>query len=156
MGYCYEHRTNRLCCDRCGQAGGVIKRQCPHGYCPSPALCRKCNAEVRADGTWKKHHANCKAGHDAFVARENAVKALLAHGAYVRCSALNAANGLVQVLFENQAGETIGRYVSRETYDAIPLMEPATPEDYARFGVVTEAPETFESGCVSKQVAMVG
>ena len=82
MGYCYERNRNgssgRLCCDSCGDAGGVRKRTCPHKvhygdgtalpYCPAPALCEAC---------WEKHgknkiHAECKDRAAASTAEEAA------------------------------------------------------------------------------------
>jgi hypothetical protein len=59
-----------LDCAMCGHVGGVSKRRCPSGYCPSVQLCAVCNAKVRQDGTWKTWHATCAASHAAYVARE--------------------------------------------------------------------------------------
>ncbi len=154
MGYIYEHRTNRLCCDCCGQAGGVRKRRCPHGYCPAAALCAKCLKLVKGDGRWNAAHVNCKAGHDAFVAREKKHHDLLNSGYYVRCSATGVGDR-VHVLFENKNGDTIGKFVSHETYDQIPLGEPVTPDDYALFGLVESAPEEYFNGAKTKECVLV-
>ncbi len=153
MGYCYDMKM-RLCCDLCGQAGGVRKHRCPHGYCPSPALCAACKKIVAADGRWKKAHITCKAGHDAMVARDRHQQELLDAGFFVRCSAMSADNGQVQVLFENKAGVVIGKYMDHATYDAIPLLQPVTPEDYAMYGAVSEAPGAFSYGQTTKQCSI--
>ena len=63
-------------------------------------------------------------------------------------------DGAVLVLFEGLNGKTIGRYMSHETYDAIPCLEPATPEDYAKFGPVTEGPSEFYTGRTTKQCSV--
>lgn len=157
MGYTYEHRTNRLCCDKCGNAGGVRKRACPCGYCPATALCQECNKEVRVSGAWKEWHKNCKASRDEMRRRDFERETLIQHGFYVRCSALNAKNEAypdsVHVLFETGSGclhpysrdqrQVVGRYMSKATYDAIPLLHNATIQDYERFGPVAPAPSDF-------------
>lgn len=150
MGYSYVGR--KLCCDCCGTKG-ARKHKCPCGYCPATSLCVACNKAVKADGRWKKHHENCAAGHAVFQARIDKEKILLSCGAYVRCSALNAGDK-VHVLFENKDGQTVGKYVSHETYDAIPLLEPVTPEDYAKIGEVTDAPECYRYCATTKEAVM--
>ncbi len=50
----------------------------------------------------------------------------------------------VHVLFINKDRHTIGKFMNHATYDAIPLMEVATPEDYARYGELTEAASQYE------------
>ncbi len=153
MGYCYDNKM-RLCCDLCGRSGGVRKHRCPHGYCPSLALCNDCKKLAVKDGRWKAAHVNCKASHEAFAARENKVAELKISGAFVRCSAMSQDDGSVLVLFEGLNHQTIGRYMSHETYDAIPLGEPATPEDYAKFGAVTEGPGEYYTGRTTKQCSV--
>ena len=154
MGYCYEHRTNRLCCDKCGNAGGVRKRACPCGYCPATALCQNCNKEVRVSGQWKEWHKNCQASQDEMARRDLERQTLIQHGQYVRCSALNADDAShsdrVHVLFEGGQGWTpynrgacVGRYMRHATYDAIPLLQNATIQDYERFGDTEPAPSEF-------------
>lgn len=149
MGYIYGYKSKKLCCDCCGEEG-ARKRACPHGYCPSAALCSTCLKAVKNDGRWFRAHCRCKAGHDTCVARENLVKNLLDNGQYVRCSALGVGDK-VHVLFENKAGETIGKFMNHETYDQIPLLTPAMPQDYEKFGEVTDAPDKFCFGGTTKQ-----
>ncbi len=145
MGYCYNARTKKICCDCCGQSGNARKRACPCGYCPATALCVECNKAVRNDGRWFKWHQDCKKNSDEFKARNNREKALKESGVHVRCSAL-AVGYLVHVLFENKHGEVIGKMMTHETYDAFPLLEPTTVEDYAKVGIVTDAPGEFQFG----------
>lgn len=70
MGYGYSS-TGALCCDNCGNPGGVRKRKCTekvlgdslHGsrvsmhYCYPPALCGPC---LKALGGQSALHKNCK------------------------------------------------------------------------------------------------
>ena len=58
MGHITDE-AGRLCCDSCGQAGGVRRRRCPVGYCPSDALCATCYATFRSSGGWASAHAEC-------------------------------------------------------------------------------------------------
>ncbi len=153
MGYCYGYKSKKLVCDCCSTEG-ARKRKCPCGYCPATALCPTCYKAVKSDGRWVKAHENCQKGHDEFVARDNRELALLASGAYVRCSAMNAGN-LVHVLFENKYGEVIGKYMRPETYSAIYLLEPATVEDYAKIGALMDGPKEYDFGGTSKQVEAV-
>ena len=148
MGYCYGRAPSgryALACDNCGAVGGVRKRKCPHGYCPSAALCAGCSKSVKASGKWTTMHACCEAAHAAFVAKEKAGAALLAAGKLLRCSALNVSRdgSKVHVLFKDKDGAYTGYYVTKETYDAIPLGTHATPEDYAAVGTLTPAPGDF-------------
>ncbi len=69
-------------------------------------------------------------------------------------AALNADN-LVHVLFENNRGETIGKLMTHDTYDAISLLEPATVEDYAKIGALMDGPSEFDFGGTSKRCEAV-
>lgn len=153
MGYCYGVKSNKLCCDCCGTEG-ARKRKCPCGYCPAAALCATCNKVVRGDGRWTHAHQHCQKNSDDFKARNNHEKALKDSGQFVRCSAIGVDN-LVHVLFENGRGEVIGKLMTHDTYDAIPLLEPATVEDYAKIGALMEGPAEFDFGGVSKQCEAV-
>lgn len=149
MGYCYGSTSGKLVCDCC-DTEGARKRACPYGWCKPAALCDACKRKVSASGQWKKAHCDCAAHAAEFDARNRREAALKESGAYVRCSALGVGDK-VQVLFENKHGEVIGRLVSHETYDAIPLGEPATPEDYAKFGEVVETAGEYSNGTTTKQ-----
>lgn len=146
MGFCYEGR--KLCCDGCGVAGGVRKRKCPHGYCPSSALCAGCLKAVKASGKWKLAHSTCEAGHAAYVAKEKAGAELLAAGRLLRCAALNVAKdgSKVHVLFKDKDGNHTGFYMAKTTYDAFSLGAHVTPGDYAAVGTLTPAPSDFNYG----------
>ena len=150
MGYSYTS-SGLLCCDNCGASGGVRKRRCPFGYCPSAALCADCNRrypQIRA-----LHRASgCEKAHLEFEQRERYVRHLLAQGEVVRCSALGVGDGRVHVLFRRADGSTEGRFMAQETYRAVRIMEPATPADFAAFGPLEAAPSDFGSGRTSKRV----
>jgi hypothetical protein len=158
MGYCYEGR--KLVCDACSTAG-AIKVRCPFNWCQPTALCRACRAgKCKGFGsknpvTVAKFHPTCEAASRHFKAQQDRAAALLAEGKAVRCSALNADGGSkVHVLFKKADGTCIGRYMSPAAYGSIPILEPATPEDYeALGGILTEAPDDFY-GRTTKEVVL--
>lgn len=70
MGYSFDMR-GRLVCDHCGRSGGVRRRKCKYmvtdwtsgvrlPYCPSPALCSACYADM--GGLNGVHGESCRAG----------------------------------------------------------------------------------------------
>jgi hypothetical protein len=63
----------------------------------------------------------------------------------VRCSALGLPDGRIHVLFNvpNKRDDVVGFFMSKETYDAIPLLVPATPDDYREHGTLEPAPTNF-------------
>lgn len=146
MGYSYS-ASGALVCDECGKTGGVRKRPCPFGYCYPPALCGPCNTETGASRKARHVGLGCEKGHAEHVAREARRRALLEGGAALRCSARGETGPdgryRVHVLFRKADGSTVGRYMGKETYDAIPLLVDATPEDFAKLGAVTDAPAAF-------------
>ncbi len=133
-----------LCCDECGGAP-ARKLRCPFNYCGPAALCPTCRAREPKGVARKRQHADCKRSSIIFHARERRTAELLAHGFAVRCAALGQDGGRVHVLFRKRDGSTVGCYMAAETYAAIPLLEPATPGDYERFGVVEPAPADSSS-----------
>jgi hypothetical protein len=144
MGYCYDHH-GRLCCDICGEAGGARKYACPFGYCQATAACKKCRAEKASHfGTAAHREYGCERAHKRFAAQNARRAALLEAGHPVRCSALVAGTNGVHVLFDYQDRRTVGYYMSHATYDAIPLLEPATPDDYRAHGELRDAPSAFD------------
>jgi len=80
---------------------------------------------------------------EPYRAHERQAAQILADGKALRCSALTAGPDRVHVLFRLADGSLVGRYMSHAAYDAIPLLENATPEDYAKHGELTEAPPAF-------------
>lgn len=85
MGYAYGPRG--LCCDRCGEDGSARKRPCPHKvtreaytlpYCPAPALCSTCFAEL--GGSRGVHGDRCRDGAAAMQLEEDERAARLAAG----------------------------------------------------------------------------
>ena len=92
MSYSFDSH-GRLCCDNCGNAGGVRKRTCPHRvltdslrgpraplpYCYPPALCPQCwhkigGAQLHAD--WREGAAQGETQHDATESLLDTGKAL--------------------------------------------------------------------------------
>lgn len=72
--YVQDYRTGRwvLDCGECGRGGGVRKRRCPAGYCPSCQLCSECFKVVKADGRWAEWHKDCARYSAEYHAREAA------------------------------------------------------------------------------------
>ena len=152
MGYSYHKnlRTGRynLCCDFCGSSGNTKKYRCPFGYCPPIAACPKCHKEHKDKFSKEFHRSSgCEKGHRDFERKNKQRELMLASGQPVRCSALSTGNGQVHVLFQTQVGTyspCVGYYMSKATYDSIPLGDNATPDNYRVYGELTPAPEHFE------------
>jgi hypothetical protein len=147
MGYSYT-MSGALCCDGCSASKGVKKVPCPHGWCQPAALCAACRTKAKGDlfaGTPRSTHAGCAAASAAFKARQAQESALIVSGADVRCSAMIARHDrtLTHVLFRNAREETVGWYMPREVYAAIPTFQPATPDDYRQHGELTPAPSSY-------------
>lgn len=149
MGYSYDMKTKKLCCDCCGTAG-ARKRKCPHGWCPPPALCKKCNDAVRADGRWEKSHCGCEKSAKVWSDRKAVEADKLNRGEYVRRSAIKAGN-LTHVVFRDKSGNCIGKFMTDETYCAIPIMTPASVSDFEKIGALMDAPNVFQNGRVTKE-----
>ena len=133
MGFRYSN--GKLCCDYCGSTG-ARKYKCPHGYCPPCAACPSCR-KLHAKDFTKAGHEKCKTAHEEFIAEEQKRLAIIAGGGEVRCAALTHGDK-VKVIFQAAARDT-AYFMDHNTYDAIPLLAIATPEDYSRFGTVTPA-----------------
>ncbi len=157
MGFSYTYGPRpKLCCDRCGNHP-ARKHKCPAGYCPTYALCKACNKEVKANGTWEAAHCNCAKHAAAFKAIQDETSRRLAAGEFLRYSALNAGRAGVHVLFHDSElaipkRKVVGFYMSSTTYSAIPLGVPAGVDDYRKFGPLEPAPSEFEYGHTTKQV----
>lgn len=64
----------------------------------------------------------------------------------LRCSAkqTDADENRIHVLFRvPDQNETIGYFMDRGTYDAIPIMTPASPDDYRQHGTLEPAPNSY-------------
>ena len=152
MGYIYT-KSGKLVCDICG-AAGARKYRCPFGSCPATAACPKCRKEHTAKfGKIAHREYGCEKFAAEFKAREELQQRLLDEGKAVRCSALTSGPGRVHVLFQTSDG-TVGFEMDADTYHAIDLIAPATPEDYEKFGTLIPAEPTFDFGRTSKQVAL--
>lgn len=146
MGYCYfasgPNSGKRIC--ECCQVNPGRLRKCPYGYCQSPAVCTAC-WPIRK-GEIKNHcFDHCKPASERFAAREAQQKALLAAGNSLRVSAMSTSDGRVHVIFRNGSGQETGFYMQAATYDAIPMLEPATREQYEAIEgrALEEAPTRF-------------
>ena len=139
MGYSYT-MSGALCCDICDASGGVRRVPCPSKWCQAVAMCKVCRDTKRLPADY---HANCAGSAARFRAEREQQAALLAAGEYVRCSALQVADGRVHVLFKNKDGKDIGYYMARETYHAIGICTPSTPADYQAAGKIDAAPSDF-------------
>lgn len=126
MGYSYT--SGRLCCDACGQSGGVRKRTCPYTvtdergqtlpYCYPSALCAKCYAERKA----RLHGAECKAGAAASQARYDEKREALNAGKHLLSSAISGIAGVpagfCRVTFRGQFGAESVYLIPDAEYDA--------------------------------------
>lgn len=136
MGYGYGPRG--LCCDNCGDSGGVRKRPCtfkvrssglhypggqrpPTGipYCPPPALCSEC---LRKLGGSRKVHAGCKEGAEAMQADCDAQQARLDAGDYALTSGYGSwadwvPEGMTGAIFVNGSGHQVRVLVDADEYD---------------------------------------
>jgi len=142
MGYVYEKdiKTGRsiLCCDNCGKSGGVKKFKCPFGWCQARALCPECTKELKPKSKEyrAKHRAKgCETAEKRFQDEKELRASLLASGKWIRKAAVGVDEG-VKVWFSRQDGSELEAIMSRETYRSIPLITPATLEDYRSNGEV--------------------
>lgn len=71
---------------------------------------------------------------------KKAEQRLLDEGKFLRCSASTTDDGRVHVYFRNKDGKEMAYYMSKETYDSIPIGDNATPEDYADRDQIEPAP----------------
>ena len=71
--------------------------------------------------------------HNLDITRES----LLNEGHYVRTAAVND-NGRVKVWFRNKDRGEKQYHMKKDTYRSIPLLEPATIDDYKQQGELTE------------------
>lgn len=132
MGYSYEVRTGRLCCDSCGHAG-ARKVPCPHGWCQAWATCTACRPAVLA-----RDHSTCEAQAAESRARREREQELLRQGKYLRVAALREGEK-TKVWFRNSTGTERVYLMPPEAYNALPLLEPATPADFRKHGRLTPA-----------------
>lgn len=120
MGYTIDNR-GRLCCDHCGQAGGVRRRTCPYkvltdssraprtllAYCKAPALCGPCLKDL---GGMTGIHKGCAAEAESSQAEFDAIEARLeAGGSYVQAAwgrATGVPAGMAGVVFSGRTGKT--------------------------------------------------
>ena len=141
-----------LCCDFCdgfkGDSKGttwVKKIKCPFGYCQSWATCNKCFKEKKhklssipyRPATLEINHEGCRIEQEKHEKRKNLEAKLWQEGQWLRRSAIRADNGSdILVTFRNKDGLECVCSMSEQTYDSIPLLEPATISDYEKFGKV--------------------
>jgi hypothetical protein len=150
MGYCYQ--GGLLCCDVCGNTGGVRKKRCPHGWCQPVAVCPTCNQKPEFKAKWKTAHVACKTSSEKYAAEQAREQELLNQGKAVLCSALSTDDNRVHALFRFKDGTTVGRFMSHEAYAAIDHNNgPVTIESYEASFPLEEAPANFH-GATTKCV----
>lgn len=143
MGFSYQ--GGKLCCDICGEAG-ARKKPCPHEYCQPIACCNRpeCKAKLAAHRQ-TNCHVHCKAASEAFDRREEERQRRLDNGEFLRCAAVGV-DGLkdcVKVWFRNKQGVEMVRHMAKATYDAFPLLESVSPEQFEKVGPLFVAPMEF-------------
>jgi len=144
MGNSYDS-WGKLCCNVCGQSGGVRKHKCPFGWCPPIALCPKCKREhpeyLSRDGH-RKH--GCEEQHNRYEAQKAQEALLLKQGKLLRRAALchPKHNNRVKVIFQGAGDKERAFWMAQRTYNAIPVGVPATVEDFKSKGKVTRARTT--------------
>jgi hypothetical protein len=143
MGYSYTS-AGALCCDYCGSAQGTKRYKCPFGYCPATAACPDCRAKHKEDFTREKHDT-CRILDEVYRNRNAETIARTAAGEFLRCSALAVRFTArdVRVLFRGAAGMQ-GFTMDKATYDKIPLLDPASPDDFRKYGELVPAPDNFD------------
>jgi hypothetical protein len=159
MGYSYT-RDGKLCCDICGDSGGVRKQKCPQNWCQPYACCQspECRAKL-AQHRKEVCAVQCKEHSEHARQRDAREAAMLEKGHAIRCSASTMTpdyKDCVKVWFSrNPRGGHVKcanvpahriccvAYMATETYRAIPLLEPASIIDYARHGEVSPWPKEF-------------
>lgn len=134
MGYCYEN--GRLVCDACSVADGTVRKvRCKYGYCPPPAMCKRCRGDRERMATFRAYcDANCRVSSAEYKAREARKEALLDAGEFIRTSASLTESGLTAVTFTNRAGRSMVYLMDSDTYRAVPILEAATVMDFGRIG----------------------
>lgn len=146
-------------CDRTG----CRAHYCPFGWCQRYYICRSCWSKPETRKMFSKagHEARgCKEESENFARKQAEAEELKAAGKFLRVAALNVDELGVQVLFTSGTGETIGRYMPVEVYQAIGYGVNAVLEDYqvkaAGLGFPTEfkeAPAVFgNTGQATKQI----
>ena len=124
-----------FCCDKCDEHPARVHK-CPHNYCQRYYFCSKCWNEIKGV-KWGEIHAKCEKSSNEYEARKIQEKELLDSGKFIRCSAIGLdsggdINGDVQVWFRNKEGMEISFIMTTTAYRSIPLITPATVEDYQR------------------------
>lgn len=125
------------CCEKCNEYPARV-HHCPHKYCQRYYFCAKCWKEIKKE-KWGKIHSDCERLSNEFNEIKVKEQTLLNEGKFVRSSALNIGNGIVQVWFKNKAGIVISYTMGEDTYRAIPLISPVVVEDFALLGWVQGA-----------------
>ena len=141
-GTCRDNK-GLLICERCDRSGSVRKYKCPFGWCRPTAYCPSCAIISKVRTRAAHRAAGCEVAEKNYARIAAKREKIMQSGKSVRCSALSTGNGRVHVLFDDWSGVTTGLYMSDETYRAIPLGQPSTPEDYRAVGLVEEAPVEF-------------
>lgn len=111
--------------------------KCPQGWCQRYYFCDNCWNLLRP--TWKEKHDRCKTSLEAYNVQKAEEQDLLIQGEFLRTAALRQDDPeRVKVIFRNSEGTKKAYFMGPDTYHAIELLKPATPEHYAMFGSIQE------------------
>lgn len=113
MGFCYDMR-NRLCCDLCGESGGVRRQKCPSGWCQAYAVCKACMPAYRARKA--DIHEGCAHSSANYHAQQAKRQALIDAGELVLASAVNTDDGMTKVWFKGANGIEVERVMTEAQY----------------------------------------
>ena len=115
--------SGALCCDSCGTSGGVRKIKCPHGWCPSRAMCAACRAKY-TKAMRDENHKTCAASAKRASDAEDEMRAHCAAGIPVLWSCDRVDSNTVKAIFRDtpafiRAGEVFKE--AKLTYYMIPM-----------------------------------
>lgn len=119
---------------------GCRSHKCPHGWCQRYYFCRPCWEIIKT--TWKQKHEKCKVNSAEHHKREVRRGELLNQGKFLRCSALahdTDGGTWVKVIFRDKGNTEKAFFMKPETYHAIPILTPATIEDFQGFGELIQS-----------------
>ena len=147
MGYvvCGVHGS-RCCwrCDACPKCSGKFNRVGKGDYCPDCTVWLKANGYVWSE--FYKNYVTPEVAADGekmkidMIRQEALEQKLLADGEAVRCAAVNTdtpQGKMVKVWFKQAKKPDIAFLMAENTYHALPIMEPYTPDNYREFGELT-------------------
>lgn len=136
-----NHNGREVYACECGGKGctryPAKAHHCPHKWCQRWYFCANCWQTIKP--RWCKQHESCKQSSDASKVRDTRRATLFDEGHFVRRSALGHETDsgyMVKVFFNSKDGKKVCYWMSKATYDTIPLLAPASLQDYQTQGAV--------------------